>query len=105
MHTFARGTHDRTLLSSSGLSSVIVGGTPNTLQASEVTLGELFKSVNYATGMTGKWHLGASEQSWPTRQGFDEYRKRFSNPPMELCIAMACNARACRKLRLPQPEP
>ena len=58
----------------SGLSSVIVGGTPNTLQASEVTLGELFKSVGYATGMTGKWHLGASEQSWPTRQGFDEYR-------------------------------
>ena len=57
----------------SGLSSVIVGGTPNTLQASEVTLGELFKSVGYATGMTGKWHLGASEQSWPTRQGFDEY--------------------------------
>jgi hypothetical protein len=21
-----------------------------------------------------KWHLGASEQSWPIRQGFDEYR-------------------------------
>jgi len=58
----------------SGLSSVIVGGTPNTLQASEVTLGELFKSRGYATGMTGKWHLGGSEQSWPTRQGFDEYR-------------------------------
>jgi arylsulfatase A-like enzyme len=38
-----------------------------------VTLGELFKTVGYATGMTGKWHLGASEQSWPTRQGFDEY--------------------------------
>jgi len=57
-----------------GLSSVIVGGTPNTLQASEVTLGELFKSAGYATGMTGKWHLGAAEQSWPTRQGFDEYK-------------------------------
>jgi arylsulfatase len=58
----------------SGLNAVIVGGTPNTLQASEVTLGELFKSHGYATAMTGKWHLGASEQSWPTRQGFDEYR-------------------------------
>jgi arylsulfatase len=57
-----------------GLSSVIVGGTPNTLQASEVTLGELFKSAGYATGITGKWHLGAAEQSWPTRQGFDEYK-------------------------------
>jgi arylsulfatase A-like enzyme len=28
----------------------------------------------YATGYVGKWHLGASEQSWPTRQGFDQYR-------------------------------
>ena len=58
----------------SGLSSVIVGGTPNTLQADEVTLGEVFKSRGYATAMAGKWHLGASEPSWPTRQGFDEYR-------------------------------
>lgn len=56
-----------------GLSTIIVAGTPNTLQASEVTLGELFKSKGYATAYTGKWHLGASEQSWPTRQGFDEY--------------------------------
>lgn len=42
-------------------------------QASEVTLAEQFKSQGYATGMASKWHLGASEQSWPTRQGFDEY--------------------------------
>ena len=56
-----------------GLSTVIIAGTPNTLQAEEVTLGELFKSRGYATAIAGKWHLGASEQSWPTRQGFDEY--------------------------------
>ena len=56
-----------------GLSTVIIGGTPNTLQAGEVTLGELFKSQGYATAIAGKWHLGASEISWPTRQGFDEY--------------------------------
>ena len=56
-----------------GLSTIIVGGTPNTLQAGEVTLGELFKSRGYATAIVGKWHLGASEPSWPTRQGFDEY--------------------------------
>ncbi len=57
-----------------GLSTIIIGGTPNTLQAGEVTLGELFKSAGYATAYVGKWHLGASEQSWPTRQGFDSYR-------------------------------
>jgi arylsulfatase len=56
-----------------GLSTVIIGGTPNTLQPGEVTLGELFKSRGYATAAAGKWHLGASEISWPTRQGFDEY--------------------------------
>ena len=57
----------------SGLSTIILGGTPNTLQSSEVTLGKLFKSQGYHTGIVGKWHLGASEVSWPTRQGFDEY--------------------------------
>ncbi len=57
-----------------GLSTIIIGGTPNTLQAGEVTLGELFKGAGYATSYVGKWHLGASEQSWPTRQGFDQYR-------------------------------
>ncbi len=56
-----------------GLSTVIVGGTPNTLQPGEVTLGELFKAQGYATALAGKWHLGSSEISWPTRQGFDEY--------------------------------
>jgi arylsulfatase len=57
----------------SGLGTIIIGGTPNTLQASEVTMAELFKSQGYATGIAGKWHLGSEEQSWPTRQGFDEY--------------------------------
>ena len=57
-----------------GLATIIIGGTPNTLQADEVTLGELFKSVGYNTGIMGKWHVGSEEQSWPTRQGFDEYK-------------------------------
>jgi arylsulfatase len=57
-----------------GLGTVIIANTPNTLQASEETLGELFKSQGYATALAGKWHLGASEQSWPTKQGFDELK-------------------------------
>ncbi len=56
-----------------GLNTVIIGGTPNTLTASEVTLAEIFKKMDYATAYAGKWHLGMEEQSWPTRQGFDEY--------------------------------
>jgi arylsulfatase len=58
----------------SGLGSIIVAGTPNTLLAEEVTIAELFKSQGYATGLVGKWHLGAEEQSLPVNQGFDEYK-------------------------------
>ena len=57
----------------SGLGTIILGGTPNTLQAEEITLAELFKKQGYSTAIVGKWHLGSAEQSWPTRQGFDEY--------------------------------
>ena len=56
-----------------GLNTVIIGGTPNTLTAAEITLAEVFKEKDYATAYAGKWHLGMEEQSWPTRQGFDEY--------------------------------
>jgi arylsulfatase len=58
----------------SGLGSIIAGGTPNTLQAEEITLGELFKTAGYATAIAGKWHLGAEQQSLPINQGFDEYQ-------------------------------
>ena len=58
----------------SGLNSIIVAGTPLTLKDEEFTIAELFKKNGYATGMTGKWHLGQEKQSQPTQQGFDSYR-------------------------------
>jgi len=56
-----------------GLGNIIIGGTPNTLQAKEETMAELFKSKGYDTAITGKWHLGSEEQSLPINHGFDEY--------------------------------
>jgi len=57
----------------SGLSLVIVPGTPNTLAADEVTLAEVMKSAGYDTGYFGKWHLGTEPQSLPHNQGFDTF--------------------------------
>jgi arylsulfatase A len=43
------------------------------LNPSEITLAEMLKSVGYATGCYGKWHLGDQPEFLPTKQGFDEY--------------------------------
>jgi arylsulfatase A-like enzyme len=88
-----------------GLSTVIIAGTPNTLQPGEVTVGKLFKSQGYATAIVGKWHLGSSETSWPTRQGFNEYHVASSRPPTAPCIAKACSAPACPRPPSRRPNP
>ena len=53
----------------------------------EVTLAEALKSVGYATGHFGKWHLGGDRPEGrrePTHQGFDEFYgiPRTSNEAM-----------------------
>jgi arylsulfatase A len=41
------------------------------LPLAELTIAEALKSVGYATGMVGKWHLGESVDVSPDKQGFD----------------------------------
>ena len=41
------------------------------LPPSELTLAELLSSYGYATGITGKWHLGYSEEQIPNSRGYD----------------------------------
>jgi len=43
------------------------------LHSNEITIATLLKSVNYATGMVGKWHCGDQPEYLPTRHGFDLY--------------------------------
>jgi len=39
----------------------------------ETTLADMLKTVGYATGLVGKWHLGAFDPRYhPNRRGFDE---------------------------------
>lgn len=39
----------------------------------EITIADLFKSAGYATGLIGKWHLGAYDPRYhPNARGFDE---------------------------------
>lgn len=43
------------------------------LNASEVTMGELFQGAGYRTKSIGKWHLGHKPAYFPVKHGFDEY--------------------------------
>ncbi|MGB7396040.1 MAG: arylsulfatase [Pricia sp.] len=43
------------------------------LNTSTVTVAEVLKEAGYRTLMTGKWHLGHKESTWPLQRGFDEF--------------------------------
>lgn len=42
------------------------------MEAGEVTVAEALRPAGYATGMFGKWHLGAAPDHSPNAQGFEE---------------------------------
>lgn len=49
------------------------GGGGQGLPMSETTLANRLKAAGYATGLVGKWHLGAAPEMRPQRRGFDEF--------------------------------
>ena len=44
----------------------------------EVTIAEALKKKGYSTFFAGKWHLGPTEEFWPTKQGYDLNSGGFS---------------------------
>ena len=56
-----------------GIQGALASASKIGIANTEMTLAELFKQKQYATGMAGKWHLGHHPQFLPTRHGFDEY--------------------------------
>ena len=63
-------------------------GIDNAMSVSQraLTIAEIYKSAGYATGITGKWHLGDRTKFLPPQQGFDHtyYIKRSNNQTEEL---------------------
>jgi len=43
------------------------------INASEITLGNVFQQAGYRTKCIGKWHLGHKPEYFPVKHGFDEY--------------------------------
>jgi arylsulfatase A len=43
------------------------------LPASETTIAQMMKGLNYSTTCIGKWHLGSLPQFLPTNHGFDQF--------------------------------
>ncbi len=46
---------------------------PRGMDLSEVTMAERLKSLGYRTALIGKWHLGDTDEQYPTRRGFDTF--------------------------------
>jgi arylsulfatase A-like enzyme len=56
-----------------GLSKVGMPGATVGLQARDITIAEVLKTLGYATGQFGKNHLGDRDEYLPTKHGFDEF--------------------------------
>jgi arylsulfatase A len=57
----------------------------------EITIAELLKEKDYATGIVGKWHLGHRYKFLPLQQGFDSYYGIPYSNDMESVLYMRDN--------------
>jgi len=57
-----------------GISHVFQADSPDGMPLEEITIAEMLKVEGYATGLVGKWHLGAQDRYMPWNQGFDSFQ-------------------------------
>ena len=67
-----------------GAMQSVPAGLPQGLHPWEITLGQLLSAQDYATAISGKWHLGDRAGRFPHERGFDEWYgiPRTSNESM-----------------------
>jgi arylsulfatase A-like enzyme len=51
------------------------------LALTETTTAQRLKALGYSTCCVGKWHLGVSDETRPTKRGFDEFYGTLANTP------------------------
>ena len=51
------------------------------LALTETTMAQRLKTLGYSTCAVGKWHLGGSDETRPTKRGFDEFYGTLANTP------------------------
>lgn len=56
-----------------GINGVFFPRSYTGMPVEEITTADLLKSMRYATGIVGKWHLGHRHEFLPLQRGFDEY--------------------------------
>jgi arylsulfatase A len=65
-----------------GIRNGVTWNNNTVLRPNEVTIAQLLKNQGYATGIVGKWHLGAKVNEMPLRLGFDFFYGMHSSPPV-----------------------
>ena len=74
-----------------GMNAVFFAESFTGMPPTEITLAELLKEKNYATGIVGKWHLGHHHRFLPLQQGFDTYFGIPYSNDMESTVYMRGN--------------
>jgi arylsulfatase A-like enzyme len=64
-----------------GVRNGVTWNNDTNIKPTEITIAQLLKTQGYATGMVGKWHLGATVAQMPLRLGFEFFYGMLNSPP------------------------
>jgi arylsulfatase A len=65
-----------------GVRNGVTWNNDTNIKPTEITIAQILKNQGYATGMVGKWHLGAKPPQMPLRLGFDYFYGMLNSPPV-----------------------